>query len=134
MIPLYCADPRDGVAKFQICEPKRSGAVVMPNEPRVHVENISVNVDRKARPFRERLELDVRITDDLILEAHARSLNVRDQDRREVHNLEFGLAFPTSAVDSADDDPEATRGRDEEPKTAGGLSMRPMLRIARTCG
>lgn len=121
---LYCADPRDGAAKFQICAPKRSGAVVMPNEPRVHLENISVNVDRKARPFRERLELDVRITDDLILEAHARSLNVRDQDRREVHNLEFGITFPASAVDSADDDPETTRRHDEEPKTAGGLRIR----------
>jgi molecular chaperone DnaK len=122
---LYCADPRDGVAKFQICAPKRSGAVVMSNDPRVHLENISVNVDRQARPFRERLELDVRITDDLILEAHARSLNVRDEDQREVHNLEFGLSFPgASAVHEADDDPHGTRGRDDEREPAGGLSVR----------
>lgn len=55
----------------EMCSPKRSAAVVLPNEPRLHLENISVKIDHKARPFRERLEPDVRITDDLALEAHA---------------------------------------------------------------
>ena len=91
---LYCTDPRDGLAKFQICAPKRAGSSVLSSEPRTHLENVTVKVDAKARPFRERLELDVKINDDLILEAHARSLNLKDQDRREVHNLEFGLRFP----------------------------------------
>jgi molecular chaperone DnaK len=90
---LYCTDPRDGVAKFQICAPKRAGRLVLPGEPHTHLENLTVRVDRGARPFSERLELDVRIDDNLILEVHARSLDVRDEDRREIHNLEFGLAF-----------------------------------------
>jgi actin-like ATPase involved in cell morphogenesis len=93
---LYCTDPRDAVAKFQICAPKRAGHNVLPGEPRTHLENLTVKVDRMARPFHERLELDIRINDDLILEAHARSLNAKDQDRREIHNLEFGLAFPAN--------------------------------------
>ena len=91
---LYCTDPRDGVAKFQMCAPRRAGSMVLPSEPRTHLENVTIKVDSKARAFRERLELDVRIDDNLILEAHARSLNVKDEDRRQIHNLEFGLRFP----------------------------------------
>ena len=93
MFHLYCTDPRDGFAKFQICAPRRAGSV-MPTEPRTQLQNIAVKVDRKARAFQERLELDVSINDDLILKAHARSLNRKDQDHCEVHNLEFGLRFP----------------------------------------
>lgn len=91
---LYCTDPRDGVAKFQICTPQRAGGDIRPNEPREHLENLTVRVDGKARAFEERLELDVSIDQDLILTAHARSLNARDQDKREIHDLEFGLALP----------------------------------------
>ena len=91
---LYCTDPRDGVAKFQLCAPQLAGAVVRPSEPRTQLENLTVKVDAKAHAFDERLELDVQLNDDLILMAHARSLNQRDEDRREVHNIEFGLRFP----------------------------------------
>ena len=102
---LYCTDPRDGVAKFQICSPKRAGNLLLPSDPRTHLDNLTVKVDSKARAFHERLELDVRINDDLILEAHARSLNLGDEDRREIHNLEFGLRFP---IDTQVNEPEDT--------------------------
>ena len=92
---LYCTDPRDGIAKFQICAPKRAGEQVLANDPRTHLENVTVRVDMAARPFLERLELDVHINDDLILVADARSLNAQDRDYCEIHNLEFGLAFPS---------------------------------------
>ena len=92
---LYCTDPRDGIAKFQFCSPRRPGKQVRPNEPRASLETATISVDPNARPFQERLELDVKVDEDLILSAHARSLNARDQDQREVHNLEFGLALPT---------------------------------------
>ena len=94
---LYCTDPRDGVAKFQICAPKRTGNTVLPGEPRTQLAIATVKVDKEARAFQERLELDVQIDDNLILKAHARSLNFMDEDRREVHNLEFGLRFPQGA-------------------------------------
>ena len=122
---LYCTDPRDGVAKFQICTPKRAGKTVLPNEPRTHLEHITIKVDEEARAFHERLELDVRINDDLILEAHARSLNRMDDDKREIHNLEFGLQFPSHA--------EATGSNDKElegtpasgnPPSMGALGVR----------
>ncbi|MFO7930044.1 MAG: hypothetical protein R6U97_01435, partial [Desulfosalsimonas sp.] len=53
-----------------------------------------ITVDAKARPFNERLELEVRIDDNLILHASARALNVQSMEEAEVHNLEFGLMFP----------------------------------------
>jgi hypothetical protein len=92
---LYCADPRDGFAKFQLCAPVRPGATVLANDRRNPLDNLVVTVDAKARPFRERLELDVKVDDNLILHAQARSLNKRDMADTEVHNLEFGLTFPT---------------------------------------
>ena len=122
---LYCTDPRDGVAKFQICAPKRSGPMVLPGEPRSHLENLTVKVDAKARAFRERLELDVKINDDLVLELDARSLNRKDRDTREVHNLEFGLKFPSPSQPkdaeyaSTKEDVQA-----EEKSSLGTLSIR----------
>ena len=91
---LYCTDPRDGTAKFQICTPVRTGGGVRRGERRVPLEMVTVRVDEKARAFGERLELGVRVDDDLVLGVHARSLNARDEDRCEIHDLEFGLEFP----------------------------------------
>ena len=93
---LYCTDPRDGIAKFRICTPRRPGASVLTNEPRIHMQNVTIGVDDKARAFHERLELEIRINDDLILVAHARSLNCGDEDTGEVHDLEFGLRLPVA--------------------------------------
>ena len=74
---LYCTDPRDGKAKFQVCAPRRAGRKVRPNEPRMCLETMTVKVDAKAGLFRERLELTVQVDENLILHAHARSLNRR---------------------------------------------------------
>lgn len=91
---LYCVDPRDGFAKFQVCSPMRPGLKIMLNEPRNQLANLVVKVDSKARPFHERLELDIKLDDNLILHAKARSLNLRDMDEAAIHTLEFGLSFP----------------------------------------
>ena len=122
---LYCTDPRDGVAKFQICTPKRAGESVRPDDPRTHLENLTVKVDQQARAFRERLELDIQINDDLILQAHARSLNARDEDQQEIHNLEFGLAFPTGhQMDGSSGDSEESETMREEKALPGSLTIR----------
>jgi hypothetical protein len=122
---LYCTDPRDGIAKFQICSPKAAGARALPNEPRTHLENLTVRVDAQARAFQERLELDVQINDDLILAAHARSLNARGEDRCEIHNLEFGLAFPVGRQgDASEPDSEAPEGGEPDAAPPGALSVR----------
>ncbi|MGZ0080049.1 Hsp70 family protein [Methylomonas sp. YC3] len=92
---LYCADPRDGYAKFQLSAPVRPGKNVLPNDDRNTLANLVVKVDSKARPFQERLELDVEIDENLILTAKARSLTKKYLATTEVHDLEFGLYFPT---------------------------------------
>jgi molecular chaperone DnaK (HSP70) len=120
---LYCTDPRDGVAKFQICAPTFVGSGGLPSEPRTHLQNLTVKVDAKARPFQERLELDVRIDDNLILEVHARSLNLKDGDRCEIHNLEFGLTFPR--------DPKATKPTEDH--TDAELLMEAEASVQITC-
>lgn len=93
---LYCADPRDGFAKFQLHTPLRPGAKVLPNDSRRSLVNLLVDVDGEAKPFFERLELDVEIDENLILHAHARSLNKKGYANSEVHNLEFALTLPDS--------------------------------------
>ena len=122
---LYCTDPRDGVAKFQICTPKRAGSTVLPGDPRNHLDNVTVRVDSKARAFQERLELDIRIDDDLILKVDARSLNEKDRDSCEIHNLEFGLRFPpnTPAAESGGDPAEAEESKENE-RSSGSISVR----------
>ena len=122
---LYCTDPRDGVAKFQICTPRRAGEQVLPGEQRIPLENLTVKVDQKAHAFRERLELDIRIDDGLILQAHARSLNAKDEDQREIHNLEFGLAFPSDHKGSGSNgDSGESKKTGEGEREPGTLAIR----------
>ena len=122
---LYCTDPRDGIAKFQICSPKRPGSDVLLSDPRMHLENITVNVDKKAQPFQERLELDVKIDDDLILKAHARSLNRKDEEHCEIHDLEFGLRFPGSEqITEPGDGAVKDENRKRAASTLGMISVR----------
>ena len=121
---LYCTDPRDGKAKFQICAPRRAGRKVRPNEPRTCLETMTVKVDAKALKFQERLELTVQVDENLILHAHAHSLNRRDDDRCEIHNLEFGLRL-RNIEGGANDGEEAEPAEDEEndQSTAAGALM-----------
>ena len=110
---LYCTDSRDGKAKFQICAPTRAGRKVRPNEPRTCLETMTVNVDAKARIFQERLELTVQVDENLILHAHARSVNSKDEDECEIHNLEFGLRLK-SVEGEPNEYSEADPPEDEE--------------------
>jgi len=91
---LYCVDPRDGFAKFQFESPVNPGPQVLNNDLRVPLDNLTVKVDAKAKPFHERLELELQIDDNLILQAQARSLNQKDLAKTQVHMLEFGLILP----------------------------------------
>lgn len=128
---LYCTDPRDGIAKFQICAPVLAGKQPLPNDDRIHLQNLSIKVDPAAKPFRERLELDVSINDNLILTAHARSLTAKDQDRVEIHNLEFALGFPGYLPEDLKDDEDGPAdkqagglGKTRASSTKGALSIR----------
>lgn len=121
---LYCADPRDGFAKFQLCAPTRPDTKVLPNDRRNPLANLIVEVDSQAKPFYERLELDIKIDDNLILKAQARSLNKKALEEGEVHNLEFGLSFPTGDFLKMDDDEAVEVAEMAAEKEAGSLVFR----------
>jgi hypothetical protein len=93
---LYCADPTDGHGKFSVVSPHRPGPRVLPDDKRRPLCNMLLKVDAKAKPFRERLELDVSINEDLVLAVVAWSLNQKGREEAEVHDLEFALATPGS--------------------------------------
>lgn len=121
---LYCADPRDGYAKFQLCAPVRPGKNVLPNDKRIPLVNLVVKVDDKARPLHERMELDVEIDDNLILHAKARSLNKKDLVLAEVHNLEFGLSFPLGSLELNGQDDIFDTLVDTESREPGSIVFR----------
>ena len=126
---LYCTDPRDGKAKFQICTPRRAGRKVRPNEPRTCLETMVIKVDPKADVFRERLELTVQMDENLILRAHAHSLNRQDDDCCEIHNLEFGLRLG-KVEDGAEEEDEEGAAEDQENgrnTSIGALTVRANL-------
>jgi molecular chaperone DnaK (HSP70) len=98
---LYCSDPRDGSAKFQFFTPEHLGADVQTSDPRTPLGNIVVRVDDDALPFRERLELDLSIDDDMILHAYARSADLKDEARMQFQDLEFSISFPDAPPTSS---------------------------------
>lgn len=91
---LYCVDPRDGFGKFSLVSPRRPGPHVLSNDGRKTLGHMVLKVDAKAHPFRERLELEVVVNEDLILTAKAWSLNHQGRAEAEIHDLEFALATP----------------------------------------
>jgi len=95
---LYCTDPSDGIAKFQLCAPTRASENPQASEPRTSLGNLVVRVDERAAPFRERLELEISIDDDLILTARASSSEMKDEDIAAFHDLEFGLRLGESEM------------------------------------
>lgn len=95
---LYCVDPSDGFGKFNLVSPHRPGPRVLPDDTRRPLCNMILKVDAKARPFRERLELDVSVDENLVLKIQAWSLNQKGRAENEVHDLEFALATPGTKV------------------------------------
>lgn len=93
-LSLYCTDPRDGVAKLQLEVPaRRHGRDVQSSDARNSLANLNVRVDEKSTRLFERVELNMRVDENLILKVEARSTVANDYDATEVHNLEFGLSL-----------------------------------------
>jgi len=105
-LDMYCVDPRDAKAKFQIVRPQHVNKTAA-TDPRVTYENLTVGVDKLSKPFFERLTLTFNIDDNFIVEARGHSTLANDTDSCEIYDLEFSLALPinpdqnssTSAVD-----------------------------------
>lgn len=124
---LYCVDPADGFGNFSLVSPYRTGPGVLQNDKRRSLCNMVLKVDAKAKPFRERLELQVSINEDLVLKAEAWSLNQKGRVEYEVHDLEFALATPGSKsgwIRAELMDEGAGGGRGNE---SGDLAMRSNL-------
>jgi molecular chaperone DnaK len=104
---LYCVDPRDATAKIQFCAPQRVGKDVQLTDSRLPLaEVLTVPVDGKAPPFAERIELDMMLDHDLILSCTATSLNTKGRAALEIHDLEFGIRFPSAGELDEDGDAE----------------------------
>ena len=116
---LYCSDPRDGAAKFSLCSPSRTGQDVLQTDVRIPLTEMVVRVDARARPLRERLELDLELDDDLVLTASARSLNEGGSSKVELHDLEFGIRLP----DFSSSDPGGPKGLGDEPWEAADAAV-----------
>jgi actin-like ATPase involved in cell morphogenesis len=96
---LYCVDPTDGHAKFEVCTPIDVGVTAADPATRSTLGVLAVQVDSKADPFFERLPMRVSIDEDLILHVAVESTNFGDFASEEVHELEFGVEIPMPGVD-----------------------------------
>lgn len=123
---LYCVDPSDGHGKFSLVSPHRPGPRVLANDQRRPLCNMLLKVDGKAAPFRERLELEVSVDENLVLTATAWSLNQKGRAVAEVHDLEFALATPGARSSWLNSDVIGSDG-DVAAHESGGLMMRSNL-------
>ncbi len=121
---LYCADPRDGFAKFSLCMPLRPGNKIRRHDQRRPLETFQVQVDPKAIPFRERIEMQLTLDENLILHASATSTNEHDQDGVEVHDLEFGLGIGPNGDESEGEWDVPESESDSQRHQAGNLVLR----------
>lgn len=95
---LYCTDPTDGTAKFPIVAPSQLSEQPQASDPRTTLGVVAIEVDHTAPPLVERLELDVKIDQDLILSVNASSSQRKDQSSSSYFDLEFGIGLPGSNI------------------------------------
>lgn len=107
---LYCADPRDGHAKIEFCTPTRPIRHPQRSDPREDLAHFVIDVDATAQPFRERIDLDITIDDNLVLRAQAFAAESRSTGASELHDLEFALAMP-----APEPMPSSANGSDHRP-------------------
>jgi molecular chaperone DnaK len=117
---LYCADPTDGKAKFPIVTTRHVVEFPQSTTQRETLGLLTIGVDSKAPPLSERLQLDVSVDEDLVLEVHAHSPQTTGRDLGRYFNLEFGLALPANGTDLAPEEDEAEHSAD----SARGLTIR----------
>lgn len=86
---FYCVDPRDGFAKFLLARSRWPGDT----GDMIPYGQLAVKVDPTALPLRERLHFSLKIDEDLVIEAKARSDGAGHERTMEIHDLEFGLAL-----------------------------------------
>jgi len=123
-LEMFCADPRDGHAKFQLYSPKRPGPKIIANDPRVSLDNLLIKVDESARVFSERLQLDLLVDDNLILTARATSSMKGDTAETEIHNMEFAVRLPNQTKGWLAESTEFEMAESDPSLTKGAIAMR----------
>jgi len=93
---LYCTDPSDGSAVFNICSPSLLTDNPQSFEPRTTLGHLSVEVSDQAQPFDERLAIVFRLDHDLIMHVDARSTLKDARDSGKFYDLEFTIDLPTT--------------------------------------
>ncbi len=116
---LYCTDPSDGTAKFSIVAPTELSDQPQVTDRRTSLGIVAIEVDKTAPPMVERLTLDVKIDDDLILSATATSSQRGDRCEASYYDLEFGIGLPGSEELGCVEVSDADAG-----KAVGGLVAR----------
>lgn len=127
MVNLYCTDPRDGFAKFQLVSPRVPGEACPSDVKRDQIECLSIKVDRSAQPFLERLSLRLSIDVDLVLTAMAEASMEQSSSLIEIHNLEFGISLPVTPRETEIQDTPSFSSVKDKPPQRGSLSLRPNL-------
>jgi molecular chaperone DnaK len=122
--PLFCVDPTDGYGKFSIVSPNRPGPNVPAGDLRRTLGHLLVEVDSKAGPFRERLEIEVSVDQDLILSVSAWSLNQKGRAEAKFYDLEFALAFPGAGNKWLSSAPFSSSSSETGHHERGSLTMR----------
>jgi molecular chaperone DnaK (HSP70) len=120
---LYCTDPTDGFARFELCMPARARSTQR-SDPREALGTLTVRVDKSTKPFRERLALNVAIDDDLILRASAYSAEARDEAELQVHDLEFSLRLEGAAPNGPSSGSDPGPGSDIGVRESGSVVPR----------
>ena len=124
----FCVDPRDGYAKFQIESPLRPGKKILNNDLRVTLANMVLKVDENSDPFKERLSINLKLDDNLILFLEASSDKSGEASETEIHELEFSLKFPDiNASSNGGEEDSIIEIPDSEAGSPGELTMRSNL-------
>ncbi len=105
---FVCADPRNGVAVFELTKPTRVGLVQATDE-RETLCSLPVAVNPKTEPLFERLHCEVRLDHDYIAHVQVRSQGRGAVAETEIHRLDFGLAMLPAPSD-LDADGAASKG------------------------
>jgi molecular chaperone DnaK len=122
--PLFCVDPTDGFGKFSIVSPNRPGPNVPAGDLRRTLGHLLVEVDSKAGPFRERLEIEASVDQDLILTVSAWSLNQKGHAEAKFYDIEFALAFPGTGNKWISAKPYNSTSKETDRHERGSLTMR----------
>lgn len=87
---VYCVDPRDSIAKIKFARPRFLGKFAA-TDPRDNYASVAVRVEPEAKPFMERIDVELKIDHDLVVHVTAKSTLLADFDEAEILDLEFSL-------------------------------------------